>query len=166
MPIQNELPNSSCASLSKGMWYVFHDGQNTIRAWGPGWSGLERIYFNDKMLTHDHTRRRVEDFAFEQDGHRYRVQCSNNLWHKWQVHCSVWKDGQPVCTLKCRRRKIFNVRPSLAHLTAGLLAGLIAGLLKMPPWFGVMFIFISLSLTLLTTAKTEDFIIEQDTENA
>jgi hypothetical protein len=28
--------------------------------------------------------------------------------------------------------------------------------------FGVLFIFLSLSLTLLTTAKTEDFVIEQE----
>ena len=48
----------------------------------------------------------------------------------------------------------------------GLLVGLIGGLLNMPAWFGVVFIFISLSLTLLTTAKSEDFIIEQDADPA
>lgn len=166
MATQSELPDNSCASLSKGMWYVFHDGQNTIRAWGPGWSGLERIYFNDHMLTSPRQRRRVEQFVFEQDGHRYRVECSNSERHKWQVHCSFWKDDQPVCTLKCRRRKIFNGRPTLAHLAAGLLAGLIGGIFNMPPWFGVIFIFASISLTLLTTAKTEEFIIEQDTDHS
>jgi len=162
MSLQSTLPENSCASLSKGMWYVFHDGQNTIRAWGPGWSGLERIYFNDHMLTKGRHRKRVEEFMFEQEGHRYRVQCSSSNRHRWQVHCSFWKDDLPVCTLKCRRRKILNMRPTFAHLTAGLLAGLIGGIFKMPPWFGVIFIFISISLTLLTTAKTEDFIIEED----
>jgi hypothetical protein len=166
MPIQNELPDNSCASLSKGMWYVFHDGHNTIRAWGPGWSGLERVYFNDHILANCHHRKRVEEFAFERDGHSYRVHCSNSMRHKWQVHCSFWKDDQPVCTLKCRRRKIFNIRPTFAHLVAGLLVGLIGGILKMPPWFGVMFIFMSIGLTLLSTAKTEDFIIEQDKDNS
>ena len=166
MQIKTALPDTSSASISKGMWYVFHDGQNTIRAWGSGWTGLERIYFNDQMLADCKHLKRVEQFAFEQEGHLYKVQCSNSNLQKWQVHCSFWKDGHLVCTLKCKRRKVFNVRPTFAHLAAGLLVGVIGGVLKMPAWFGIVFIFISLSLTLLTTAKTDDFIIEQESDHS
>lgn len=166
MQMHPSLPENSSASLSKGMWYVFHDGHNTIRAWGSGWTGLERVYFNDQILANCKHLKRVEQFAFERDGHRYRVECSNNNLQKWQVQCSFWKDEHQVCALKCKRRKILNVRPTFAHLMTGLLVGLIGGLLNMPAWFGVVFIFISLSLTLLTTAKSEDFIIEQDADPA
>lgn len=160
--ISKDLPASSNASLSKGMWYVFHDGDNVIRAWGSGWAGLEQVYFNDELVAKNHLYKRLESVNFEKNNRHYHIQCTNTSLQKWQAHCVFWRDGEKLCTLKCKRRKIFNVRPTMAHMTAGLVAGLIGGVLQPPAVFGVLFIFLSLSLTLLTTAKTDDFVIEQE----
>lgn len=162
LPTQRNLPSASNASLSKGMWYVFRDGENVIRAWGSGWTGLERVYFNDQLVVRHSHFKRPDSIHFEKDNHRYRIQCSNTNSQKWQARCDFWRDGEKVCTMKCRRRKIFDVRPTMAHLVAGLVTGLIGGALHAPALFGVFFIFLSLSLTLLTTAKTEDFVFEQE----
>lgn len=156
------LPASSNASLSKGMWYVFYDGNDIIRAWGSGWTGLERVYFNDELVVRHHHFKRLESVSFEKNNHRYQIQCFSTSLQKWQAHCSFWRDGKKQCTLKCKRRKLFNVRPTAAHMTIGLVGGLISGALQAPVLFGVLFIFMSLSLTLLTTAKTDDFVIEQE----
>jgi hypothetical protein len=161
-PIQKNLPAISNASLSKGMWYVFHDGDNVIRAWGSGWTGLERVYFNNELVARHHHFKRLESISFEKNNHQYRIQCFSTSLQKWQARCVFWRDGEKLCALKCKRRKIFNVRPTMAHMTVGLIVGLIGGALHAPAMFGVLFIFLSLSLTLLTTAKTEDFVIEQE----
>lgn len=144
------------------MWYVFHDGENVIRAWGSGWTGLERVYFNDELVARHHHCQHLESISFEKNNHHYRIQCFSTSMQKWQARCEFLRDGKTLCALKCKRRKIFNVRPTTAHLTVGLVVGLIGGVLHAPAIFGVLFIFLSLSLTLLTTAKTEDFVIEQE----
>ena len=161
-PIQATLPEHSNASLSKGMWYVFHDGADVIRAWGSGWAGLERIYFNDELVSRHNHLSRLESMSFEKRNHRYRIECVSTSLQKWQAHCVFWRDDVKLCSLKCKRRKIFDVRPTMAHLVVGLIVGLIGGMLQAPAIFGILFIFLSLSLTLLTTAKTEDFVIEQE----
>jgi hypothetical protein len=160
--IQNTLPAVSSASLSKGMWYVFHDGNNVIRAWGSGWAGLERVYFNDELVTRHNQLTRLESICFKKGQHKYLIQCTSNSMQKWQASCVFWRDDVKLCSLKCRRRKVFNIRPTTAHLSAGLCVGLLGGMLHAPAIFGILFVFLSLSLTLLTTAKTEDFIIEQE----
>jgi hypothetical protein len=144
------------------MWYVVHDGSNVIRAWGSGWAGLERIYFNDELVARHNQLTRLESICFEKDQHQYRIQCTSTSLQKWQARCVFWRDNVKLCSLKCRRRKIFNIRPTTAHLSAGLIVGLVGGALHAPAIFGILFVFLSLSLTLLTTAKTEDFIIEQE----
>jgi hypothetical protein len=161
-PIQNELPAVSNASLSKGMWYVFHDGNNVIRAWGSSWTGLERVYFNDELIARHSHLERIESVCFEKGQHRYRIQCISANLQKWQARCIFWRDENKLCALNCKRRKMFNIRPTTAHLTVGLCFGLLGGILQAPALLGVVFIFLSLSLTLLTTAKTADFIIEQE----
>jgi len=161
-PIQKNLPAVSNASLSKGMWYVFHDGNNVIRAWGSDWTGLERVYFNDEVVARHNHLTRMESICFEKDHHQYRIQCTSTSLQKWQAHCVFWRDDIKLCSLKCKRRKIFNIRPTMAHMVVGLTVGLVGGVLQAPAIFGIVFIFLSLSLTLLTTAKTEDFVIEQE----
>lgn len=144
------------------MWYVFNDGNNTIRAWGSSWTGLERVYFNDELIARSSHLKRLEHIQFNRSGHQYRIQCSSSSTQKWQVRCTFWCDGEKIASLKCRRRKIFNIRPTVAHLSAGFLVGISGGFFAMPVAFAIVFIFISLTLTLLTTAKTEDFVIEQE----
>ncbi|MCR6650689.1 MAG: hypothetical protein NVV73_03925 [Cellvibrionaceae bacterium] len=148
--------------MSKGMWYVFHDGDNMIRAWGSGWTGLERVYFNDELVARHSHLARMESVCFERGPHRYRIQCLNTSLQKWQAHCFFWRDDLKLCELKCKRKKVFNVRPTMVHLVLGMAVGLAGGALHAPAILGVVFIFLSLSITLLTTAKTEDFIIEQE----
>jgi hypothetical protein len=156
------LPKASVANINKGMWYVFPDGSDVIRAWGSDWVGLERIYFNEQLLVVGNHLKRVDSVSFRHANHQYELRCHNYVSSRWQVRCTLYKDGALLASIRCKRRRLFEVRPTLAHLYAGLTVGVLAGLLKAPVWSGVGFIFLALSLTLLTLAKTDDFVIEQD----
>ena len=163
MPVSSTtLPSLSNANVNEGMWYVFHDGDTVIRAWGSSWIGFERIYFNDVILDRYSSSQRQDEYCFARNGHLYRIHCQTNNTQRWQVECELWKDGECIQVIKCRRRKLLNVRPTLAHLWVGLTAGLISGLMNMPWWFGIIFIFASINTTLLTTAKTGKFIFEYE----
>lgn len=156
------LPALSHANVNEGMWYVFYDGDIVIRAWGSSWTGFERVYYNDIILQRNSSASPQDEYCFKQKNHLYRIRCKTKNVQRWQVECELWKDHKLIQTIKCKRRKLWNVRPILAHLWMGLSVGLIGGLLKMPWWFGIVFIFSALTTTLLTTAKTGDFIFESE----
>lgn len=159
---QSTLPTFSHANVNEGMWYVFHDGETVIRAWGSSWTGFERVYYNDVILHRSSSSHREDQFSFTRNKDRYQIRCKTKNIQRWQVECELWKDGKLLQVIKCKRRKLCNIRPTMAHLLTGLSAGLIGGLMKMPWWFGIVFIFASLAITLLTTAKTRDFVFEYE----
>lgn len=159
---RSPLPALSHADVNKGMWYVFHDGDAVIRAWGSNWTGFERVYYNDVILQRYSSDSRQEQCSFSENHHFYEIHCKTQNLQRWQVECELWRDDKLVQVIKCKRRKLWNVRPTLAHLWVGLGAGLISGVMNMPGWFGIIFIFTSFTTTLLTTAKTGRFIFESE----
>lgn len=159
---KNTLPALSNANITEGMWYVFYDGDNVIRAWGSSWTGFERVYYNDIILQSYSCGSRREQCSFKKNDHFYQIRCKTKNLQRWQVECELWKDRKIVQVIKCKRRKLWNIRPTLAHLWVGLGAGLISGVMKVPGWFGIIFVFVVLATTLLTTAKTGDFIFESE----
>jgi hypothetical protein len=162
MPYTQPLPNHSCAHVRAGMWYVFRDGQNIIRAWGSDWTGLERVYFNETQVLTEHPLKRSNDVSFSVMGQHYRLECQNRPAQRWQVKCRLHKNHRPLCVIRCKRRRLLNVRPMWAQMLFGAAIGLLAGVIEVPPWFGIGFIMFAFFLTLLTLAKREDFLIEED----
>lgn len=160
--VSRRLPVWSNASIDEGMWYVFRDGDHIIRAWGSSWTRLKRVYIDDIVVHRYDSGRHREHYAFASDGQIYRIHCRTKNLQRWQVECELWKNDQLVQVIRCKRRKLWNLRPTLAHLSVGLAAGIIGGMLRMPWWFGIVFIFASLTTTLLTTAKTDRFVFEVD----
>lgn len=161
LTVSQRLPLSPSASTKHGMWYVFHDGTNTIRAWGSHWMGLERIYFNDKLLKHWGHLKKRDEYAFCINGREYRIQCVKSSESRWQVECLLWCNGVKVDGWICRRKRLLNLSPTLAYLYAGIITGMIGGLFKLPPWNGVFFLFLMLLITLVASAKTDRFVFER-----
>lgn len=154
-----QLPSQSSASVSKGIWFVFQCNGNIVRAWGSCWTGVERIYFNDELVME--SWKRDDHYIFQRQGHEYQIFFCTRSVAQGKIRCRLYQDGTQVGAYHSKRRKVLNMRPTIAHLASGLGIGLLAGLLSMPPWFGLVFIVFSFIITLLTTAKTDNFIIEQ-----
>lgn len=159
------LPDLPTASIDKGLWFVFRDGPNLIRAWGATWVGIEKVYFNNHLIQqYDHLKKQ-EQYCFSIEGQEYRIQCRANPNIKWQVECLLWRNGSVLESLQCRRRKLVGLRPTHAHLYLCIILGIAAGLFNMPATFGIVFVGASIILTLLTTVKTKNFTFEQTTFN-
>lgn len=152
------LPTQSSASASKGIWFVFWCNGNIVRAWGSCWTGVEQIYFNDELVLT--SWKRDDHYVFRRDGHEYQIYFCTRSVAQGKIRCRLYQDGVKIGAYHSKRRKVLNMRPTFAHLYAALGAGLVAGLLAMPAWFGLVFIVFSFLITILTAAKTDDFIIE------
>ena len=154
----NQLPHESTASATKGIWFVFTDGDDIIRASGSCWTGLDHVYFNDQLVVQ--AIKRHNHYAFHRNGHNYQVHlCTRSLMHG-HLRCTLNKDGKRIGAFSSRRRKFINTRPALTHISVGVLLGLTAGLLPTPGWFGWIFIFASLAITIMSSIKTDQFIVE------
>lgn len=158
---QPPLPHFPSASTKHGMWYVFHDGPNTIRAWGSHWLGLERVYFNDKLLEHWTHLKRRDHYSFNVGGNEYHIQCVNSSENRWQVECLLWRNDEKIDGWVCRRKKLLDIAPTIAYLYAGIFTGMLGGLFNMPVWYGLFFIFLVMIITLVATAKTDRFVFER-----
>lgn len=155
------LPQTPTASLNRGMWYVFHDGPNVIRAWGSTWVGLEKIYFNNQLIDSCTKLKRTKQHMFSIGDRKYLIKCITHAQLKWQAECQLWRNGSLLDGLRCKRKKVLELRPTLAHVYLGILLGILGGLLDMPVLYGIVFVGTSIILTLLSTAKTEEFVFEQ-----
>lgn len=153
------LPIQSRASATKGLWFVFKDGEHFIRAWGSYWTGIERIYFDEQLVLHSPTR--AQAYEFTRAANHYRVEFCNQSVAIGQLHCAFYKNGQLHSSVRSKRRKVINIRPIYAHIGACLGFGLAAGLLHLPPWSGFICIMLSFAITVLSNAKKDDFIIEE-----
>lgn len=158
------LPEQSSASATKGMWFVFAEGGNKIRAWGSCWTGLERVYFNDEMVAQSFKRDNVYVFRHGRD--EFQVDFCTRSVSEGKIQCSLHKNGEPVGMFKSKRRRLLNARPILIHLGASLGIGIGAGYMPIPSWFGWVFVVMSLLITLLANAKTDEFVIENTISSA
>ena len=43
-------PEKSQASNKDGIWYVFKDGNNTIKYWCSSFTGKEKVYLNENLI--------------------------------------------------------------------------------------------------------------------
>lgn len=140
------------------MWFVFKDGPHFIRAWASYWIGLECIYFGEEQIAQ--TQKREDNFNFEKYGASYRIEFCTRSVSLGHVRCALYKNGSHIQTISSKRRKVLNTRPVLVHIGAGVILGTLMGLLHLPAWAGITFIMLSLIITLLTSAKKDDFVIE------
>ena len=155
----DNLPELSRASASKGLWFVFKDGAHTIRAWGSYWTGLERIYFDNDLILQAPSR--ADSFEFQHQNNVYRIEFCTRSVAIGQMRCSFEKNSEVLSTYASKRRKVINVRPIAVHIFAALVFGLLTGILNLPLWSSFVCIMLAFALTLLSNAKTDDFIIEE-----
>lgn len=121
--------------------------------------GLERVYFNDRLILL--SIHRGEKLAFEVDNTQYRIEFCTRSVSMGKMLCSFYINGELTHSLLSTRVKVLNTRPVLTHIGACAAFGAISGLLHLPLWAGLACIMISFAVTLLTTAKKDEFVIRQ-----
>ena len=51
-----ELPEKSTYSFKKGLWFVFKNEKETIRFWVASFSGVEKMFFNNELVSEKKSR--------------------------------------------------------------------------------------------------------------
>jgi len=137
------------------MWFVFHDGEHIIRAWGSSFSGLERVYVDDEVVSEQRNLKRSSGHAFAIDSDRYVVRFVVVNLLKGQLNCRLLKNGDLLKSIVSGYvGTMFSFSGFLLSVVA---AGLVAGsaaFLQLPPWLAVPCIFVvAFAVTFVFRAK-------------
>ena len=119
------------ASFRKGSNIVFKDNSKTIRIWGSGWTGREKIWVNDKLVSDRRSFGFNPWHRFDFDDHLYEVIINVDGENFGAILVSILKDG--VLTYRAQTNNVTktkNGKPSLAYAIS-VLIGAIAGFLVM-----------------------------------
>jgi hypothetical protein len=90
--------------LTRGFWFVFPCGAHTIRAWGSAFSGLERVYVDDALVSERRSGSRDSEHAVSVAGSPYRIVFKTLNLLKGSLECRLLKDGRVV--------RAYAIRPS------------------------------------------------------
>ena len=156
------LPTKSQASIFKGVWLVYNDGDNTLRLFGSN-TGKERIYLNDKLISERRIFSMKNSYEFIDDkGINYTIDSvCNNLW-KGAATVTVRKNSQLVRTFKMfyKHAKINYLARFIALIFGTFLYSMIIVSFKLPSNTAFVFMLAMFVLHFLTRGKDE-IIIEE-----
>jgi len=84
------------ASYSNGYWYYFEDEENDITVNASAWSGKERVFINDELVSSKRRLTRQSSHAFHYHGVPYEVQFRLTSFLAGEHECRIIKAGEEI----------------------------------------------------------------------
>ncbi len=106
------------ASILKGYWFYFQDGDIDIAAFGSGFSGKETIYLNDNPVSEARSFGRRSSHSFQHNGKQYQVVFNVTSMMKGELECELYIDGK--LHSKEIKAYITSVNPKTLALKVGM----------------------------------------------
>lgn len=67
------LPDKSSISMKHGVWFVHHDGKNSIKIFCSNF-GKEEVYLNENLISEQRSLKIPREFSFnDEDGTKYQI---------------------------------------------------------------------------------------------
>jgi hypothetical protein len=147
----NSLPETSEASIAKGIWFVFNLSNTTIRAWGSTSLGQERVYVDESIVSERQSLARNSEHSFTFNKEQYYIRFKNINILKAQIECNLSKGDVLVQSLQFKQVIVKPKYLIIKIIAAGILGITIASItntivqkLGLPSWIAIILIFLSL----------------------
>jgi hypothetical protein len=130
----NNIPQESQASLLKGYWFIFKDGDRSIAAHGSTLTGQERIFVNGQLVSKKRSLRMTSKHHFNWEESVYDVTfCMPGLF-AGKLDCSLTKDEILIGRFKTTFKSKFTISKILIYALAGAVIGFIFGYFNISLW--------------------------------
>lgn len=126
-----ESIKESQGSIFKGIWFVFNDNENTIKVWGSGTSGKEKVYLNDKLVSEKRNLKMNSQHTFSDSNQtNYVVKTINTNIMKGVLECQLYKNGEVLKKYECRfdLKGFANAKSLLTLIGGAMIIGVLMGL--------------------------------------
>jgi hypothetical protein len=128
----NDLPIKNTASRTKGFWFVFNDGENTIVAEASSSKGEEYVYVNGKLLSEKSTALTVSEHEFKHGEQEYKIIFNVKNLPMGSMECSFFIDGKRTKTYKVFLK--FRIAKVILCVIMGGAGGIIGNYFRWPLW--------------------------------
>lgn len=133
------LPENSQKSFKEGVWFVFKDGENTIRLWLSNKNGKEQFYINDEIVSEKKALMKVKashEGEFKGDVYRVDLRIEINGSNSKTVG-TLLKNNEPIQRQEIGQKP--GVKPVLPKVKWALIillviAGVLSALETVPKW--------------------------------
>ena len=133
----NNIPQSSQASLLKGYWFIFKDGDRSIAAHGSS-TGQEKIFVDGQLVSKKRSFRMTSKHQFYWEKDTYEIVFRISQILKGKMECSLAKDGVLIGCFKTSYKSKLTVVKLLVYALVGAVIGFIFGYFDLPLWLLVI----------------------------
>lgn len=148
------IPSESTGSISKGLWFICKDGNNTLKAWGSCFNGKERVYLNDQLVSETQSIISCKEHTFKDNDDLYKVSLTVDRKSKALVECRFYRNNELLKTLKSEfvKGRILTWKKLSVIILVSVFYGAAAGLFKFPTAYFYFFLVLVIFCFLLTTS--------------
>lgn len=158
-----ESIKESQGSIYKGIWFVFNDNENTIKVWGSGTSGKEKVYLNDTLVSEKRNLKMNSQHTFSDSNQtNYEVKNINTNIMKGILECHLYKNGEVLKKYECRFdiKRMLNTKSLLTLFGGATIIGVMTGLGYIPDYLLFILIIILVAFNFVVF-KPKKFLIKE-----
>lgn len=147
------LPIASEASIKNGFWFVFPVQGATIRFWGSGLTGMERIYVDDQVVSEHRSLGKLSEHRFSVNGDNFTITFTVVSLLRGPLECRLFRSSTLIGALRAvykldqsHDQSHDQSQPSFSHddflrwiviILSGLLFGLLISIFQWPLWWSL-----------------------------
>jgi len=146
------IPSKSESSLKNGIWFIHHDGSNTIQVWGSCLSGKEEIYLNNELVSEQRNIKLQSAYCFEDNNkQKYEVELKTLNLMNGSLKCIIKKDGAVLKTFRTKYVKgKYSFKRLLILIFAAAIFGVLSSIYELSDLFIIPFLVIALTVYFVT----------------
>ncbi len=156
-----ELPDKSGGGLLRGVWFVFQDGSDVIRAWSSGLTGMERVYVNDELVSQKRSAGLKSEHEFSINGDQFKISFNVISVLKGELLCSLGKNNTMIKKLRTRfNSTAYSFMVSLILIIIFALYAILSLYFAIPRW--ILVAIVAMVIAVRLAGRKENLFLVED----
>ena len=137
----NKISDESGGGLIRGVCFVINDVENIIKVWISSMSGMERIYFNEVLVSEKRSTSLKSEHNFVIDGDEFKVNIEVISIIKGKLLCILSKNNTIIKKLGSKFNKVsYGFVFMLIIIMSFVLYAVLGMYVDIPKWVLILFI--------------------------
>lgn len=137
----SKIPNKSGGGLIRGVCFVINDAENIIKVWISSMSGMERVYFNDVLVSDKRSATLKSEHEFFIEGNKFKVNIEVISFIKGKLLCTLTKNNDVIKELGSKfNNTSYGYIFTLIIIMSFVLYAVLSMYIDIPRWILILFI--------------------------
>ena len=157
----NKISDESGGGLIRGVCFESNDVENIIKVWISSMSGMERIYFNEVLVSEKRSTSLKSECDFVIDGDEFKVNIEVINIINGKLLCILSKNNTVIKKLGCKFNKVsYGFVFMLIIIMSFVLYAIFGMYIDIPKWGLILFITLVFAFKFFMSKKDLFFVYE------